>query len=238
MRHSGSTEVGGWRTGAVTVARRSHPVARSLGSGGIQADLKATFGQGQEIAGRQGQVAPGFQQAESQVLGSAQTVGEHLAQQAAFLHELEDQVSQLQEQVEDFAGGGVLAVGVFQVEIAVLLDVEAFILDLPTQTATLVGQAVDIAGSQAEIGDPFVAEHGHLPPGIGAGFLALDQVERMNPFLTIGVAQPFGPAIGLQHPLGALFRIDLREFDLLGLIRQVGDHGGKAALEIGQILFA
>jgi hypothetical protein len=57
-----------------------------LYSGAIQADLEGTFRQAQEIRGCQGQIAPGFQQAESQIFGGTQALGEHLAEQAALLY--------------------------------------------------------------------------------------------------------------------------------------------------------
>ena len=52
---------------------------------------------------------------------------------AAFFQQLEEQVSDLEQVVEDLAGGVVLAVRVFQKETAIFLDVETLILDLPLQ---------------------------------------------------------------------------------------------------------
>ena len=80
----------------------------------------------------QPQVAPGFQQAKSDILERAEAAGKSLAKQAAFFEQLEEQVSDLEQVVEDFAGIVVLAAGVLQVETAIFLDVETLILDLPT----------------------------------------------------------------------------------------------------------
>ncbi len=49
------------------------------------------------------------------------------------------QVGNLQEKVENLAGDRMGGVSVFQVEPPVLLDIEAFILDFPAYTSSLVG---------------------------------------------------------------------------------------------------
>jgi hypothetical protein len=51
---------------------------------------------------------------EGWILGGSQAIWERLAQQAAMLDQLEDEMGQLQEQVEDFTGVGVLAVGMLR----------------------------------------------------------------------------------------------------------------------------
>ena len=60
---------------------------------------------------------------------------------------------------------GILAVGMFEVELAILLDVKAFVLDLPAQASAL-GKQVDVVGGQGEIGDPFVMQGNDLALGI------------------------------------------------------------------------
>ena len=45
-------------------------------------------------------------------------------------------------------------VSVFQVEPSVFLDIEAFILDFPAYTPSLVGQLNDLLVLEREIGDP------------------------------------------------------------------------------------
>ena len=54
----------------------------------------------------------------------------------------------------------------FEIEAEVFLDIETFVLDLPAQAAALVGQQVDIAGSEAEVGQPFVVNRFELTFGI------------------------------------------------------------------------
>ena len=101
-------------------------------SGGIKADLIAAGIECAESLWGQSGIAPGFQQAKSDILERTNALGKSLAKQTALFHQLEKQVCNLEQVVEDFASGVVLAVGVFQVETAIFLDVEAFVFDLPT----------------------------------------------------------------------------------------------------------
>ena len=103
-----------------------------LVSGGVKADLEAAAVQVTESPGAQTQIAPPFQQAESDILERADALRKGIPKQTAFFHQLEEQVGDLEQVVEDLASGVILAVGVFQVETAIFLDVEAFVLDLPT----------------------------------------------------------------------------------------------------------
>ena len=74
--------------------------------------------------GAQAQVAPRFQQAESDVLGRAHTgweglrstASEAVAKQAALLDQLGEQVGNLQQKVENLTGDRIGGVRVFQVE--------------------------------------------------------------------------------------------------------------------------
>ena len=103
-----------------------------LVSGGVEADLVAAAVEVAESSGGQTQVAPGFQQAKSDISERTDTLGKSLPKQATFFHQLEEQMGDLEQVVEDLASGVILAVGVFQKETAIFLDVEAFVLDLPT----------------------------------------------------------------------------------------------------------
>jgi hypothetical protein len=79
----------------------------------------------------QAQVTPCLQQTEGDILGRAYAFGKGLAKEAALLHELGEQMGNLQEKVEDFASLRMLSVSVFQFESPVLLHIEAFVLDFP-----------------------------------------------------------------------------------------------------------
>lgn len=120
----------------------------------------------EQIVRRDGEIAPGFEQEEGQVLGGTPASGENFLEQAAFFHQLKNDTSELEQEVKDLAGIGVLALGMFEVELAVLLDIETFVLDLPAQASTLIGQQVDVVGGQGEIGDPFVMQGSDLALGI------------------------------------------------------------------------
>ena len=101
-------------------------------SRGVKADLVATAVEIAESRGGQTQVAPGFQQAKSDILERAAAPGKSLPKQTAFFHQLEEQMGDLEQVVEDLASRIVLAVGMFQQETGVFLDVKTFVLDLPT----------------------------------------------------------------------------------------------------------
>ena len=103
-----------------------------LVSGGVKADLVATAIKVAESLGRQPQIAPGFQQPEGDISERANSLGKSLAKEAAFFDQLEEQMGDLEQVVEDLASGIVLAVRMLQKETAIFLNVEAFILDLPT----------------------------------------------------------------------------------------------------------
>jgi len=48
------------------------------GLSGIETDLVGAVGLGEHFFGRQGEIAPGFQQAKSQVIGGAQVIEESM----------------------------------------------------------------------------------------------------------------------------------------------------------------
>jgi len=102
-------------------------------SGSIEADLETAVGEVAEGNGGQAQVAPGFQQAKSDILERAEALRKSLPKQTAFFQQLEEQMGDLEQEVEDLARRIVLAVRMFQKETAIFLDVETFVLDLPTQ---------------------------------------------------------------------------------------------------------
>lgn len=188
------------RAGAANSGRRANSPDRSccLGSGGIEADLEPAFSQAEQVSSGNDEITPGFEQAKCQILGGTPPIGESILKQATLFDQLKDDASQLQEQVEHLASGGVFTIGMFQVEIAVLLDIEAFVLDLPTQAGTLVGKAVDVAGSEGEIGQPLVMDSVDLSPRIRLAFETFEQIEGMLAVLGIGVGQVFSPGIVLH----------------------------------------
>ena len=105
-----------------------------------------------EKGGRgQAQVAPSFKDAVSNILQRSDTLWEGIGEKATLFHQLEDEVGDLQDDVEDFASSFILAVRMLEIETAVLLHVEAFILDFPTQTAALIAETVDIVMGQGEV---------------------------------------------------------------------------------------
>lgn len=84
------------------------------GSGRIEANLEVAGREVQPLGGGAAQIAPGFQQPEGQVLGGADPLRKGLTQQAALRHQLTEQMGDLQQEVKDFGGRGVLSVSVFQ----------------------------------------------------------------------------------------------------------------------------
>lgn len=153
-------------------------------------------------------------------------------------HQLEDDASQLEEQVEDLAGDGILAVGVFEVEFAVLLDVEAFVFNFPTQACALIGKSIHVMSREGEIGDPLVVDGFALALRVGAGLLTFDQTQLMSAILAIHIEQVFRPAVLLFDVFGTLLGVDFMSFNLLALVGELGNGNGKTAMQVWQIVFA
>ncbi len=105
----------------------------------VKADLKAAIVELLESGGGQAQVTPGFQPAESNISEGADTVGEGFAEQAAFLDQLKDQMGNLEQEIKHLASVAILGVEVFEIVVAIFLDIEAFVLDFPTEATALVG---------------------------------------------------------------------------------------------------
>ena len=104
----------------------------------VKADLKAAMIEMMESGGGQAQVAPGFQQAKSNISDGADAVGESNPKQAAFLHQLKDQMGDLEQEIKHLSSSTILTVRVFEIVAAIFLDIETFVLDFPTQAAALV----------------------------------------------------------------------------------------------------
>ena len=115
----------------------------------------------------------------------------------------------------------------FEIEAEVLLDIETFVLDLPAQGAALVGQEVDIAGSEAEVGQPLVMQRIELSLGLWPSFGTFDQVEGMGVVISVGVGQIFRLGI-LLNDLAVLAKPNL-----LMIVRQMGQRGGITTVHIG-----
>ncbi len=54
-----------------------------------------------------------------------------MSERRALDHQLEEEQGDLQEQIEDLVGGGMVRKDVFESKAAVFLEIEAFILDFP-----------------------------------------------------------------------------------------------------------
>ena len=107
--------------------------------GRVEAYLKSTVEQAQEALGAQSQVTPRLQQAKGDVRQRANAIWEGLPEQASFLDQLKQDVSYLQQVIEDLGSRLILAVRMFQLEAPVLLSVEAFVFNLPPQPSSFVG---------------------------------------------------------------------------------------------------
>ena len=63
----------------------------------------------------------------------------------------------------------------FEVEVVVLLDIEPFVLNFPTQTPALICQAIHVVCCQGEIGHPLMARGADSLFGYRACFLTFNQ---------------------------------------------------------------
>ena len=106
----------------------------------------------------------------------------------------------LQEKVKDLAGGGVLAVDMFQFESPVLLDVEAFILDFPAESSSFIRECRDALGRHREIGHPLEVCGLGLAVFVPSGFEALQDRNSMLPSLRVHIGDLVDPAeVLLDH---------------------------------------
>src|SRR4051812_2588274 len=120
----------------------------------VEADLTAESIDLGQAVGRKQTIAPGFQQAEGEILQRAEAAREGLLEQTARQHQLKEEVGHLQQKVKDLGGRVVLAVGVLEGEAAVLLRVEPLVLDLPAQASRILGEFTDLVAAEVEVGDP------------------------------------------------------------------------------------
>jgi len=177
--------------------RRKNPCCEQacrFGLGRIEADLVTALEEILKRVGGQAQVAPGFEKAESDILEGAKADGEGLAKQAAFFDQLKDEMGNLEQEVEDLTGGTLLGVGVFKIEAPIFLDIEALVLDFPTQATTLVGQGVNIVLGRDEIGQPLEGGRPGVCTAIGFGFLANHHIQDVAATLAICIGQGLDPA--------------------------------------------
>gem|GEM_PF-4549105 len=75
-----------------------------------------------------------------------------LAQQASAFEELQNQVGDLQEDVPVVHLPSLGAVGMLEIESAVLLDVKSFILNFPSAACSLISQFIDGICTNGEVG--------------------------------------------------------------------------------------
>src|ERR1022692_3119022 len=95
----------------------------------------------------------------------------------------------LQQVVERLDRINSSAVGVFEVQTAVLLDVKALVFNLETNPSAVVGQGRDVLKRQAPVGNPGVSLSFAL-----AGFLTQQRMQGGIAAFRIGVFQIIGPA--------------------------------------------
>ena len=100
--------------------------------GSIEADLETSFIKARKFFRVYPQIAPRFQQAKSDIFLRANAFWEILAKKASFFHQLKDNMSDLQEKIEDFAGVWVVTIGVLHIVPAIFLHIKTFIFSFPT----------------------------------------------------------------------------------------------------------
>src|SRR3970282_2345338 len=100
----------------------------------------------------------------------------------------------LQKEVKGLTGGRVLTVGVFQRVSPMFLNIEAFILDLPTQPTSWIGQGSDILRCHREVAQPFEAGGAGLAV-YRACFETFNDGQGMRLALGGDVAVVIGPAL-------------------------------------------
>jgi len=197
---------------------------------GIEPNLEVFVEKGEILGHRLAQIAPGFEQAQGEVLGGTDALRESVAEQAAVGHQLTEQMGDLQEEIEDFGRSRILSVNVFQSVSPTFLNIEAFALrvNFPAEPTSLVRERKDVLGGDVEIADPF--EAGGLGLTIdGFGLEALEHREGVGLLLGIDLAQVIHPAEVLWN--GRIAR--WREMQLL--VRGQFHQGLEVLMHRGQI---
>ena len=105
----------------------------------VESDLEACIEDPFQVVWLQAEGAPGLQEPEGDVFCRTHALGKGVFKQTALLDQLKNQASALQKIVEDLACCVILTIGVFQFESPILLDVEAFVFNLPSQPPALIG---------------------------------------------------------------------------------------------------
>jgi hypothetical protein len=113
-------------------------------------------------------------------------------------HELAEQMSDLQREIENFRGGRVLGKGVFQRVAAGFVDLEAFLLDFPAEATSWVGEREDVVRGNAEIAHPAELRESRLALD-EVRFTAVDHGEGMGVLLRIDIGE-------VIHPVKLLWR--------------------------------
>jgi len=206
-------------------------------SGGIEPDLESLRADLFEKLPSELEVAPGFKEPESDVFCRSHTIGKSFPKETASLDELKKGIGDLQEKVEDLAGGLVVAVDMLQRKSPVLLDIEALIFYLPSVSSTIGCYFDYMCLGDLEVGDPLESGGFQLSFFIRLGFQASENGQRVLSFLGIDIGDVVYPSIFLidlgsssRMPLQVIFRLELLESLELLL------NGGKVVFVNDQVL--
>ena len=183
------------------------------------------------------EVTPCFQEPEGDIFCRSHTSWESFPKETASLDELKKGIGDLQEKVEDLAGCFIVAVGMLQSESPVLLDIEALVFNLPSDSTSIIGYFDHIPGSDLEVGHPLESGGFQLPIFVRFGLLALENGQRVLSFLRVDIYDVVYPAIFLRDlssstrtPLQVILRLELLESLELLL------NGGKVIFQNNQVL--
>ena len=118
----------------------------------------------------------------------------------------------------------------FEIEAAIFLDIEAFVLDFPAQATALVGQGINIVRGGDEVGQPFEGGRAGFLMTVGFGFLANDHVQVVDAFLAIFIGDVLDPAIVLHD-----FSLGAQEQPFM-VFRHMRQDGVVGTMHVGQVL--
>lgn len=165
---------------------------RSTELGAVQPNLYALCGGGVDRLWMDQTVANAFGQSPGQIAEAAEELLDVGAEQIAAFDELQDHVRDLQQHVVVFDLSFAHTVGMFQIEPAVLLDIESFVLDFPSTSTAAVTQGYDVLRPDREVGQP--GEELRVPSVL---FAALHRAEPLSAVLVVHVLKVFHPGKAL-----------------------------------------
>ena len=135
-----------------------------------------------------GYVAPGLEEAISQVLERSQALASRFSEKTALVKQLSNRVCDLQEIVEYLRCVGIGRIGVLQTVSPGLLGIEPLIFNCPSAPPSIIGHFYHVCLGKLEVGYPLPGAAGCLTLFVRLCFDALKDMECVLSLVRVNVA--------------------------------------------------